>query len=721
MIRVYKLSVSMLVLGSMACTGDLRRLSENTPGSEDSPDLADGTNPGDLNDPNGSGSGSGSGSPGSANDPGRGDSEGSDGEALVPQAVAARIYTAKLKSLIVGEPLSAEELSQVEADPAELRTLVSAWIDRPRAKAKLQNFFTTAFQQEGFEDDALARHFSLEEFFLGTLPGSKTKVSDVLPRSFRDSFGRTALYALDNDWSFDRLVSTNQFMMTTAMMVSIALNDELIVDDEGEMSHRTLDGTEIVYQRHENYPLDRVLDPEDDVFLHFYSDNETVVPDECLVGEVRGSDPRLGVLIYSAMMGTFVQLQGRNRICRKRQRTQVDTLLDAADFEDWRLVTIRRPRTGEEADRFFELGNLRGSTELVLHTPRVGFFTTPAFVSVWETNRDNQARGTMNQTLITAYGQSIDGEQVILPEFNDALNGEHADPTTSCYACHKTLDPMRQFFRRDYTYSFHQQQSDEVRQKRADFAWDGVQSGGSSIEEFAALLVGHPNLARGWTQKLCWYANSAPCPEGEEFERVVRNFSEGGMNFRDLLVELLSSPLVTGATPVPNGNGDLPSVARVRHFCAALSARVDEPDVCGLYSDIDSIDDSGARRLRLLNSATSGVIPDDTFARGDQNPIAISDVGLFSRNAYEKICISVAKERVDNGDPLFDFGDADPTLENLVTRVAAIPENDPRYPKILESLREHYETAQRQTNPGAAMRSAFVVACLAPSSIGIGF
>ena len=51
---------------------------------------------------------------------------------------------------------------------------------------------------------------------------------------------------------------------------------------------------------------------------------------------------------------------------------------------------------------------MRTGTELALRVPRVGFFTTPAFFGNWATNTSNQARVTINQTLIVALGRSFD-------------------------------------------------------------------------------------------------------------------------------------------------------------------------------------------------------------------------------------------------------------------------------------------------------------------------
>jgi hypothetical protein len=86
-----------------------------------------------------------------------------------------------------------------------------------------------------------------------------------------------------------------------------------------------------------------------------------------------------------------------------------------ADFSTWKMVTIRPPKQGEAITNFYDLKTLRSTTELVLNVPRVGFFSTPAFFANWQTNMSNQARVTMNQTLIVATGAAVDGTDKTVP------------------------------------------------------------------------------------------------------------------------------------------------------------------------------------------------------------------------------------------------------------------------------------------------------------------
>lgn len=636
--------------------------------------------------------------------------------------VPAYSYGAKVKGLLVGQGLTENELARLETEPDALRELVSGWLDAPMAETKLLNFFASAFQQTGFGESDLARQFARDggRLIFGTLPGTEESAHDWLFRNIEESFPRTAFAAVTDGRPFDEMLTTNQFMVTTAMLVMLAYNDELVVDDSGALQPRTLRDVEVVYQRNTNHPLSRVLNPQDPAFFHFYLDRH--IPEACESGEVTfntADNPRRA---YEAIMGTLTTA-GRtagDSTCTfsNFNRVSGDTMLEASDFGDWRLVTFEEPEAGTAADQFFQLERLRGATKVRLHTPRVGFFTTPAFFAVWGTNEDNQARVTLNQTLITAYGRSIDDSQTIIPAVGDALDGEHANPNTFCYGCHKTLDPMRQFFRRDYTYSYHQQQDSDVRADRASFAWDNITGEGDDMAAFGALLSSVDAFATAWVDKVCQYATSAPCPrESDEFQRIETLFRESNLNFRVLLEELFSSPLVTSASCIPGGTGDVPSVARSRHFCTALTARLGISDVCGM----EAVSRVGQSNLGRRNRELVPVIPDDTFSRGDETPITLSDISLFSRASYEKICSNVASTLVRNGDPTFSPSNAEAAIDVLVENLMGLPPNDPRHVGAESILRDHFAQSRETENAQIALRSTFMLACMSPSVTGVGF
>jgi hypothetical protein len=54
----------------------------------------------------------------------------------------------KVKALVNGAPVTAEELALVRAEPARLRQLVDGWSMQPAFPPRLQRFLGTALQQD---------------------------------------------------------------------------------------------------------------------------------------------------------------------------------------------------------------------------------------------------------------------------------------------------------------------------------------------------------------------------------------------------------------------------------------------------------------------------------------------------------------------------------------------------------------------------------------------
>ena len=627
-------------------------------------------------------------------------------------------YAAKVKNLLTGQGLTDAELNSISADPATLRNQIDTWLELPEANAKLQTFFRTAFQQEGWDQSTLAIQLGENNNLqTGNVADVNQNTRDVLIRNFEDSFARTALDIVQNDRPFNETVTTNTFMMTTAMMLAIAFNDERLVSDEERRSYRSLQDVipSVTWQRNGPLPAAEILDPSSPNFMQFYIDDERAVP-ACAGNSITQANNNAPIWAFRAMFGSFSRI-GENP-CRGENNRRGDSLLAQSDFEDWRMVTVRTPNGGEATTSILDLVNMRTSSELVLHTPRTGFMTTPAFFASWDTNEDNQSRVTLNQTLITAFGQSIDDSQTVLPAFDDALDGEHADPTTACYGCHRTLDPMRQFFRHDYTYAYSQQQDDEVKNTPASFAWQGIEGTGDSVADLAGMIADHPRFPIAWAQKMCFYANSGPCPESDpEFQRVVDEFVNDGLSFRTLVRELFSSPLVTSTSCIEEGTGDNASIARVRHFCSSVAGRLGVADPCGT----EYIWNADRTNIGRQNETLINTIPDDGFSRGDEDPLTVSDTNLFINGAFERVCTNIASQVVGN-DRQFDPREAEVVLPQLVEALMGLPSQDPRHDDALTILNEHLVAAEAEdgVNQTDAMRSTFTLACTAPSLSGVG-
>jgi hypothetical protein len=383
------------------------------------------------------------------------------------------------------------------------------------------------------------------------------------------------------------------------------------------------------------------------------------------------------------------------------------------------MVTVRAPKDGADAKTiFWNIAALRSANELVLETPRVGFLTTPAFFANWPTNGSNQARVTTNQASIVALGLAFDDRGVTVPVQSSAGDAAHAEPGTVCYMCHQTLDPMRDFYRESYTYFY---------SHRLDPGADGIPPAGTfsvagsdpvtgnGIVDLAAAFAAHPRFAIAWTQKLCRFANSSSCSETDpEFVRVAKAFAESRFDWKTLVRELFSSPLVTyaSATESAIASGASAGIARHDSLCTSLANRLKIGDICGLYGT--------PKDKRAVNLTTA--VPGDGYARGAEEPLMPRDPNLFFSSATENLCALLAARVVDAGAAsLFKSTSLDQALGDLVATVMGVPPSDPRSAGLLAILTRHDAAAIGSgATPSDALRSTFMVACSSPLSVGAG-
>jgi hypothetical protein len=622
------------------------------------------------------------------------------------------VYAAKVKTLLTGLGLTSAELDAVSADPSALRSQINAWLELPQAEDKLRRFFETAFQQDGYEEQALVDLWGYGNFQMGRL-GDGTNVDDTYVRTFEESFARTVVDIVQADRPFTDVVTTKTMYLTTAQMVGLALSDDREIDDENETRYnRSRSMIDELRYTTSNVPLSETLDPASPNWMRFTIPAEGL-PAGC-GGEAVKTNGDLVRAAFAAIFGFYTDNDG----CMPDDYRSAPLLGEASLF-DWRPITVRAPGPGEEPTMFWDLDEIQSSNELVLRVPRAGFMTTPAFFATWPTNDANQARVTINQTLIVALGKSFDSETTLVPAFDDALDDTHADPTTACWGCHVNLDPMRQYFRNSFTYYYHAQQDASVQALRPSFAFQGVSiegAPGDGVDELGATLATHPRFAPAWVQKACYFATSTACPEeSAEFQTVVNAFTQSGMSFKSMMVELLSSPLVSAETCVEKAGGDIPSVSRARHFCKTVSNRLGLPDACGTETYFRS----ERRGTRGVNRQLIEVVPDDSYSRGGEVPVVISDPNLFIRAAGDAMCEGFSEMVVDS-DAQFPPSDPESAIRSFVVDLAGLPESDPRHAGMLDILTRHYEAANEQTNATNALRSTFIVACTSPSVLAMG-
>lgn len=597
--------------------------------------------------------------------------------AFTPPSVAAAVR--KVKMLLTGQAPTGAEVAEVAADPTALRALARRWADGPAFRRKLSDFLTVALQQRllsltNDQFDRIQHHRSYRE---------------PLQRVLEESFVRTAVDIVERGEPFTEVVRTRRWMVTTANLVLLRYGDQTA--QEREQTH-TL----------RSDPADAPRSLRRQVELREWA--LPAVPADCNIGQPAVLDMLFGTVSL--------------RACETEEQRRIrfpDTPLRPEDFEDWRLVEFVSP--GDAPDDpivpFYDLPTLRGAERIVTRVPRVGFFTTNVFLSNWATNPDNQFRVTANQALLGALHIGFGASEPTEPLRADGLDAEHAEPETACYGCHRQLDPIRLYFARSFNTNYQKPFGDRDGARlfdpmpTASFAFRGVTRDRGGLGRFAQVVADHPRFAPAWVQKLCLYANSARCDEADPvFLEIVERFRDG-MNLKDMLVELFTSPLVTGLaqTQTWGERAPLVSITRRAHLCALLDERTERADICGTNRVGEVV----------------GLIPQDGFARGAVDPSQPVRPSPFHFAAAEAVCEAAARVVVVRGDPRFSPDDPERTLDALVGELMALTAEEARYAEVRRGLAAHYEAAVGAGfDARDGLRSAFTLACLSPEVMGVG-
>jgi hypothetical protein len=698
----------------------------------------------------------------------------------------------KVKNLLVGLPPTDADVATVEATGAAgLQTLIIGWMTgaatQPYFESKMLFFFTNTFQQTGFTPTVNFQPQLLENggFDFGPL-GVQAVGGDVfaeLVQNLQQMFARTAWSIVNAGQPFTNVLTTQQYMMTTGL-ISLYLQIEM-PDDEPYNAAFSFGSKTPVLAWQLNYdataatatPIADILNPSsakymvwDDLPVTGAAANPfgSFLP-SCQGGS-NGTDGQPhataqfgGTESPSAPTGGYAQLWQRllgftprwpflgTPTCWEHPS---QPYFSDADMSDWRLVTVTALGSGTHIQPY-DIPTIEQTTTLPLALPRIGFYTTPAYLAIWNTNDSNQHRVTTNQTLLAALGESFTSAQTITPVSEVGLDSTHSVTGSQCYGCHKTLDPMRNFWANQFDYNdrndFPTQTSFDI--TAADprptgaggvFAFANVNTTGASMLNLGALIeqVTDQNptnpinqFAESIAEKLCFYANSTACDTTDtEFRQIASDFATGGYNFPSLIKELFSSTLVTGTPSAPDAgasdagaatvsddggdagvpDGEAPiSIVRRTHFCDALSNRTGLADICSLSVPLPN-------QSQQATATTAGSIPDDNFSRGSQFPVTPSGATLFFRAGIEELCENLAPTLVSTTSTLFPTGDATTAITNMVQQIMGYTPNDPHYAQAIQILTTHQTNATAQSGAAIALESTFVLACESPTSVAIG-
>jgi hypothetical protein len=686
-------------------------------------------------------------------------------------------YVTKVKTLLTGLGPTQAEIDAVTADAGSLSGLVTSWMQLPQYTAKMELFFADAFQQS--QSQALG--------FVTQLDDGSISPFDELLQNFRQGFAKTVTELIAEGEPFTNTVTTTRYMMTTAMMTYYAYADSSMVADAtaaggGAKLCRFYDADHSwsFQLTAQDIPLADSGNPASPNYLKFslptlasqYNYPSLGTQDAPTGSPTCGSfDPVIfnsktsfaqgdnlcGWLSSFILGGNFWwQPQNQSYICygasKFLDRPSHPRLLVASDYTDWRMVTITPATSPSEQTRFFDIAGNRASNTLTLYEQRVGYFTTPAFLSQYPTNISNQARVAIDQTMIVGLGHGFDGTDAITVQNAPGLDPTHA-ANGVCFGCHWNLDPMARFFRSNLTTNYSPQQDPKQTAVTGTFLFDGVvASADSSLYYLASQIASHPQFKTAWTLKLCGWANSGSCVATDpEVQRVAQVFAGSSYNWNTLVHELFTSPLVTYASPTLSAQttGAAVPIVRRAQLCATLDSRLGLSDVCG-YNVIplqfgsgggtsmlpsppfcNCADDPAVPPASCASScANPGPVPPaaaqlpvDGYSRGVAQPLYINSPDPFWRSSLEQICADVADLVVDAGTaPVYSSS----TPASVTTSIASLAHglmalDSSRDAQPISILTSHYAAALSSgSKPTVALKSTFTAACLSPWVAAVG-
>ncbi len=648
----------------------------------------------------------------------------------------------KVKNLLTGMTPTDDEIALVTAQGAQgLRTLVDQWTTDatflPMYRDRMMSFFRNTFQQTGFNP---AEDFKPQLLTNGGFDFAATPGDDIYPRlvqNIQDSFAMTAWQLYADGRPFNEVLTTTRFMMTTALKATY-------LQIEMPRSQAATTVTWKIDESGNDIPIEQIVDPTSPNYLTFADVTPTLNAGKPTI-VCRGTAGMVNSFngfgtLFQVLLGLIPQYSTTasgvtTDVCDRHASRPYFTL---SDVSDWQWVNVRALAAGETRMMPYNLPALRAATELALALPRVGYYTTPAFLALWNTNDSNQHRVTANQTLLIALGQSLTPANNVMPLSAAGLDPSHAVSGTECYGCHKTLDPLRQFWgtqldfndRNDFPAKAGGGLAADPRPAMTGgaLAFGNVNATGADMTALGPLLeqvidsadpkTPVSRFAMSIAQKLCYFANSAPCVETDpELRRVAQLFEQSGFSFPTVMRELLSSPLVTGAGPTATAtaNGFNISIARRDQLCAALSNRLGKPDLCSLVVPIPSSAQSATLKI-------AGSIPADAFSRGSEVPITTSVPTLFYSSASELLCENIAAVVVDaTAGTIYSSTAVPAAIADMVERVIGYPPGDPLHAGAVQILQDNYDAhVAAKATPTNALRSTFALACEAPTTLSLG-
>lgn len=604
----------------------------------------------------------------------------------------------KAKMLIEGSAVTEDELKTVQRNPDAIEDLIREWQQEPGYLEKMRWFLEENLQ--------FSREIGPEQY-VGQLRGTgkanpPTKfVNPKIYENGKESAIRSIMdLIIRPDRPFNNIATQTEWMMTPALM-SLFLafdhpNDSKLLDFRIGVD---LKDNEKRYNMAKKIETRRFYFPPPKGAKGF-TDQGGIVQTIMANKEI--------AFVWGALNQYSDQTSDKSH-----------ALFKDSDYTTWKRVKIAKATKNNPRQDFWDLPALRNADTIYLDSERVGFFSHPNFFGRWETNDDNQFRVTINQALITALNLSFAPDDLSITLNDEVLSAEHAAPGTDCYACHRLVDPMRNYFRNLYDDT-HGKPRDAASKKAiaeiASFSFGGETETGNDLMDLGRVIATHPAFAPAWVQKLCFYSNSQECIEtDEEFVRVAQAFKDSNFSFNDLIVTFFSSELFLKDVEEKSAVAQpaFASISRNQHICQQLSRRMskfagNKQNPCG----------EGKNGV----STIAANIPADDWTRGALAPATPTRPNMFGYTTMENMCRNVALNKYGSaampakaiGAYLDDY---------LLPHILGLPQSDPRHDNVRQVLIQHYREAKKKNGvtDKDAIVSVFTLGCVSPLMSSVDF
>ena len=463
----------------------------------------------------------------------------------------------KVKTLLTGLAPTADELPAVQADPGALRALVDGWMGTPEFRARMSTFFQQAFQQTQTD---VGDYVDL----LGRGP-TGSEHGRLLVRSIEESFARTVLALVEQGRPFTETATTDTFMLNPPLMSLLALLDaapprrEPAAHPQGRLAPGPLPRLQAGA-----HPQPR--------------SRHRAAPPDPLRGDHRSGQPQLRRVLRPHPLprhrpAGLRRAAGDHGAQRLRRAVRHDVGPPARRLRHHGQPVQARGLRGLAAGQDPPAGAGRGADPVLgpAPLPRPGHAPSwcwrrrgSAFSPRWPSSPTGPPTpATPAGSPPTRRSSSAWGAASTTATSPSSCPRPASTPCTCSRA--PSASPATRPWTRCGTSSATATTSPTSSSwppswcpPTATFTVDGSPPVmGRGIATFARALAEHPRFAAAWTQKLCQFANSESCdPEDPELQRVAAAFRDSGFDFKVLVRELFSSPLVTFVAP-DQDRGDL--------------------------------------------------------------------------------------------------------------------------------------------------------------------